>query len=108
MHWIFLDVDRYGLDHETDDPAGHDEKVSGGPVGWIRLQPAFQKIPEHWRMYTKPYLLKCGFIQRTPRGRVVTDLAYRILEFFLRFKVSGHTETSKNVGFCLQIVYNNR
>ena len=39
-------------------------------------------VPESSEMLEdvyEPYLLKCGFIQRTPRGRVVTDLAYRHL-----------------------------
>ena len=58
----------------------------------------------------EPYLLKCGFIQRTPRGRVVTDLAYRHLGILPPVsRLSGHTETSKNkLVFVLQIVYNNR
>ncbi len=39
------------------------------------------KMPETVEDVYEPYLLKNGFLQRTPRGRVVTDLAYTHLGF---------------------------
>ena len=49
-------------------------KFGGGPVGLSTLAVALGEEPETIEDVYEPYLLQLGFIQRTPRGRVVTDL----------------------------------
>ena len=48
----------------------------GGPVGLDTLAAAIGEDAGTIEDVYEPYLLKNGFIQRTPRGRVVTDAAY--------------------------------
>ena len=55
------------------------EKFQGGPVGLDTLAAAVSEDAGTLEDVYEPYLLKNGFIQRTPRGRVVTELAYRHL-----------------------------
>jgi Holliday junction DNA helicase RuvB len=50
------------------------ERFSGGPVGLSTLAVALGEEPDTIEDVFEPYLLQLGFIQRTPRGRVVTDL----------------------------------
>jgi Holliday junction DNA helicase RuvB len=50
------------------------EKFGGGPVGLSTLAVALGEEPETLEDVYEPYLLQLGFLQRTPRGRVVTDL----------------------------------
>lgn len=54
-------------------------KFSGGPVGLDTLAVSVSEEPETVEDVYEPYLLKIGFIQRTPRGRVATPAAYRHL-----------------------------
>ena len=75
-----LDVDPYGLDHgDRMILQVMIEKFQGGPVGLDTLAASISEDSGTLEDVYEPYLLKCGFIQRTPRGRVVTDLAYRHL-----------------------------
>ena len=75
-----LDVDRYGLDHiDRNILMTMIQKFGGGPVGLDTLAASIGEDSGTIEEVYEPYLLKCGFIQRTPRGRVVTDLAYRHL-----------------------------
>ena len=75
-----LDVDRYGLDHgDRMILQVMIEKFQGGTVGLDTLAASISEDSGTLEDVYEPYLLKCGFIQRTPRGRVVTDLAYRHL-----------------------------
>ncbi|MDE3192701.1 MAG: Holliday junction branch migration DNA helicase RuvB [Chloroflexota bacterium] len=55
------------------------EKFGGGPVGLETLGAALSEDAETIEDVYEPYLLREGFIQRTPRGRVATDRAYRHL-----------------------------
>jgi Holliday junction DNA helicase RuvB len=50
------------------------EKFGGGPVGVSTLAVALGEEPETIEDVYEPYLLQLGFLQRTPRGRMVTDL----------------------------------
>jgi len=50
------------------------EKFSGGPVGLKTLSAVLNESPETIEVVYEPYLLRIGFIQRTPRGRVITPL----------------------------------
>lgn len=75
-----LDVDKEGLE-QTDRSLliVMIEKFMGGPVGLDTLAAAIGEDAGTIEDVYEPYLLKNGFIQRTPRGRVVTDSAYRHL-----------------------------
>ena len=72
-----LEVDKEGLD-QTDRGIllAMIGKFGGGPVGLETLAASIGEDPGTIEDVYEPYLLKNGFIQRTPRGRVVTDAAY--------------------------------
>ena len=71
-----LDVDKYGLDQsDRNILVTMMEKFGGGPVGLDTLAAALGEDSGTLEDVYEPYLIKNGFIQRTPRGRVVTDLA---------------------------------
>ncbi len=72
-----LDVDKEGLD-QTDRGLLLTiiEKFGGGPVGLDTLAAAISEDTGTIEDVYEPYLLKNGFLQRTPRGRIVTDKAY--------------------------------
>lgn len=55
------------------------EKFSGGPVGIETLSSAISEEKDTIEDVYEPFLLQCGFLQRTPRGRVATHLAYEHL-----------------------------
>ena len=75
-----LDVDKYGLDHiDRNILLTMIERFQGGPVGLDTLAASISEDAGTLEDVYEPYLLKNGFIQRTPRGRVVTELAYRHL-----------------------------
>jgi Holliday junction DNA helicase RuvB len=70
-----LEVDERGLertDRELLIAIAH--KFGGGPVGLSTLAVALGEEPDTIEDVYEPYLLQLGFIQRTPRGRIVTDL----------------------------------
>ena len=75
-----LEVDREGLDY-TDRSILETmiSKFGGGPVGLDTLAAAIGEDPGTIEDVYEPYLVKKGFINRTPRGRVVTDSAYEHL-----------------------------
>jgi holliday junction DNA helicase RuvB len=50
------------------------ERFDGGPVGLSTLAVALGEEPDTIEDVYEPFLLQLGFIQRTPRGRIVTDL----------------------------------
>ena len=72
-----LDVDKEGLD-QTDREllTVMIEKFDGGPVGLDTLSASLAEDSGTIEDVYEPYLLKNGFIQRTPRGRLVLDKAY--------------------------------
>ncbi len=71
-----LDVDKYGLDQsDRNILITMMEKFGGGPVGLDTLAAALGEDAGTLEEVYEPYLIKNGFLQRTPRGRVVTDLA---------------------------------
>lgn len=72
-----LDVDKEGLDQtDRDLLITMMEKFQGGPVGLDTLAASIGEDAGTIEDVYEPYLLKNGFIQRTPRGRVITDKAY--------------------------------
>ena len=72
-----LDIDKVGLD-QTDRKMLQTmiEKFGGGPVGLDTLAASINEESETIEDVYEPYLLQLGYIQRTPRGRVVTRLGY--------------------------------
>ncbi len=75
-----LDVDREGLDSvDRGILKAMNEKFGGGPVGLENLAATLCEDVGTIEDVYEPYLLKCGFISRTPRGRILTDAAYRHL-----------------------------
>jgi len=75
-----LNVDAHGLD-EMDNKilATIIDKFKGGPVGLSTLSTAVSESSETIEEVYEPFLIQEGFIVRTPRGREVTDKAYRHL-----------------------------
>jgi len=75
-----LEIDSYGLER-------HDREIlktiavtyGGGPVGAETLAISVGEATETLEDFYEPYLIQRGFIKRTPRGRMVTELAYRHL-----------------------------
>lgn len=75
-----MDVDKMGLDHiDRNILCTMIEKFKGGPVGLDTLAAAIGEDSGTIEDVYEPYLIKNGFLNRTPRGRVVTDLAYHHL-----------------------------
>lgn len=72
-----LNIDKYGLD-EIDNKILTTiiTKFKGGPVGITTIATALGEDPGTIEEVYEPFLIKEGFIKRTPRGREVTDLAY--------------------------------
>ncbi|MEH6682478.1 MAG: Holliday junction branch migration DNA helicase RuvB [Sediminicola sp.] len=87
---IDIEISRYGLKALNVDAHGLDEmdnkilttiidKFKGGPVGITTLATAVSESAETIEEVYEPFLIQQGFIMRTPRGREVTELAYRHL-----------------------------
>ena len=76
-----LNIDRYGLD-EIDNKILTTiiNKFQGGPVGINTIATAIGEDAGTVEEVYEPFLIKEGFIKRTPRGREVTELAYRHLK----------------------------
>lgn len=75
-----MDVDKMGLDHvDRNILVTMIELYKGGPVGLETLAATIGEDSGTIEEVYEPYLIKNGFIIRTPRGRMVTDLSYRHL-----------------------------
>ena len=88
--FIDMEIARYALDALNIDKRGLDSidnkilrtiitKFKGGPVGINTIATAIGEDPGTVEEVYEPFLIKEGFIMRTPRGREVTDLAYEHL-----------------------------
>ncbi len=75
-----LNIDKYGLD-EMDNKILLTiiEKFNGGPVGLTTIATAVGEDAGTLEEVYEPFLIKEGFLKRTPRGREVTELAYKHL-----------------------------
>ncbi len=87
---ITLDITKFALDSLKVDKLGLDEvdyellktiiyKFNGGPVGIEAIAASIGEEVSTIEDVCEPYLLQIGYLKRTPRGRIVTDLAYRHL-----------------------------
>jgi len=75
-----LNIDKYGLDEmDTKILLTIIEKFKGGPVGISTIATAVGEDAGTIEEVYEPFLIKEGYIKRTPRGREVTDLAYNHL-----------------------------
>jgi holliday junction DNA helicase RuvB len=76
-----LEVDKMGLD-VTDRQMLKVmiDQFEGGPVGLQTIAAVMSEEERTLEEVVEPFLLQCGFIQRTPRGRVVTEDAYQHIE----------------------------
>ncbi|MBA7669598.1 Holliday junction ATP-dependent DNA helicase RuvB [subsurface metagenome] len=75
-----LEVDHIGLDeidHKVLQAIIH--KFNGGPVGLDTIAAAISEEADTIMEVYEPYLLQLGFLERTPRGRLATQLAYKHL-----------------------------
>jgi len=83
-----LNVDTHGLD-DMDNKILTTiiDKFKGGPVGITTLATAVSESAETIEEVYEPFLIQQGFIMRTPRGREVTELAYKHLG-----KIKGNTQ----------------
>ncbi|HYO63494.1 MAG TPA: Holliday junction branch migration DNA helicase RuvB [Pyrinomonadaceae bacterium] len=77
-----MEVDRFGLD-EVDRKmlSAIIEKFDGGPVGVGTISASISEERESIEEIIEPYLIQIGFLNRTPRGRVVTRAAYKHLGY---------------------------
>ena len=75
-----LEIDHIGLD-EVDHKLLHTitDKFNGGPVGLDTIAASISEEPDTIMDVYEPYLLQLGFLERTPRGRSATQLAYQHL-----------------------------
>jgi Holliday junction DNA helicase RuvB len=89
-----LDIDDLGLD-DTDRSVLRAiiEKFNGGPVGLETIAASISEESDTIMDVYEPFLLKCGFLQRTPRGRLATPAAYR----HLGLEVPGEVEAQRTL-----------
>jgi Holliday junction DNA helicase RuvB len=77
-----LDVDVLGFDYmDRKLLLAIIEKFSGGPVGLDNLAAAIGEEKDTIEDVLEPYLIQQGYLQRTPRGRIVTERAYLHFNF---------------------------
>jgi len=77
-----MDVDKLGLDHiDRNMLMTLINKFDGGPVGLDTIAAAIGEDSGTIEDVYEPYLIKIGFLNRTPRGRVVTEAAYQHFSF---------------------------
>jgi len=73
-----LEVDRLGFDHmDTTLLKAIIDKFGGGPVGLDTLAAAIGEEKDTIEEVIEPFLLQQGYLSRTPRGRIATELAYK-------------------------------
>jgi Holliday junction DNA helicase RuvB len=66
-------------------------KFGGGPVGLDTLAACISEETDTLTDVYEPYLLKLGFIHKTPRGRVATEQAYRLMGYPVKGRVPGNS-----------------
>jgi len=76
-----LKIDELGLDSKDREYLlGIIEKYRGGPVGLETIATSISEDPRTLEDVYEPFLIQSGFLSRTPRGRVVTESAYKHLK----------------------------
>lgn len=75
-----LKIDELGLDSKDRDYlVGIIDRYKGGPVGLETIATSLSEDPRTLEDVYEPYLIQQGFVSRTPRGRIVTEKAYKHL-----------------------------
>lgn len=75
-----LEIDSLGLErYDREILLSIIQNFSGGPVGAETLAISIGESMDTLEDYYEPYLIQCGLLQRTPRGRIVTEKAYKHL-----------------------------
>lgn len=75
-----LEIDEIGLEKcDRDILSSIINNFGGGPVGAETLAISIGESVDTLEDYYEPYMIQCGFLQRTPRGRIATDKAYEHL-----------------------------
>ncbi len=93
-----LEVDPMGLDKmDTMLLVTMIDKFAGGPVGVETLAAAIGEEKDTIEDVYEPFLIQAGFLQRTPRGRVATALAYDHLGKKPRLENAGRPKTQQNL-----------
>lgn len=86
-----LEIDEMGLEkYDREILRSIIQNFGGGPVGAETLAISIGESMDTLEDYYEPYLIQCGLLQRTPRGRMVTEKAYEHLG--LPVRTSGSTE----------------
>lgn len=89
-----LEIDSLGLEHyDREILLSIIQNFGGGPVGAETLAISIGESMDTLEDYYEPYLIQCGLLQRTPRGRMVTDKAYKHLG------VQGHHHADERLLF---------
>ncbi|MDR2701882.1 MAG: Holliday junction branch migration DNA helicase RuvB, partial [Spirochaetaceae bacterium] len=85
-----LEIDELGLErHDREILKVIIERYAGGPVGAETLAISVGEAVDTLEDYYEPFLIQTGLLQRTPRGRMVTDLAYNHLNLKRRSAENG-------------------
>ena len=85
-----LEIDALGLEkYDREILKNIIERYSGGPVGAETIAITIGESVDTLEDYYEPYLIQAGLIQRTPRGRMVTSLAYEHLNIIKETKPGG-------------------
>lgn len=88
-----LKIDKLGLEnYDREILKSIIKNFSGGPVGAETLAISIGESMDTLEDYYEPYLIQCGLLQRTPRGRIVTEKAYEHLG--LSREVNGSVQSS--------------
>jgi Holliday junction DNA helicase RuvB len=87
-----LEIDELGLErHDREILKVIIERYAGGPVGAETLAISVGEAVDTLEDYYEPFLIQTGLLQRTPRGRMVTDLAYNHLNLKRRSAENGQS-----------------
>ena len=88
-----LDIDGIGLEKaDRDILLSIINNFGGGPVGAETLAISIGESMDTLEDYYEPYLIQCGLMQRTPRGRTVTEKAYRHLGLELKSRMENPSQ----------------
>lgn len=88
-----LGIDNLGLEKlDRDILLSIIENYGGGPVGAETLAISVGESQDTLEDYYEPYLIQCGLVQRTPKGRIVTPKAYEHLGLEMKNRMSSETE----------------
>ena len=94
-----LDIDEIGLEkYDREILFSIINNFGGGPVGAETLAISIGESIDTLEDYYEPYLIQCGLLQRTPRGRTVTEKAYKHLGLANLF--SEENSDKKNISDC--------